>query len=82
MTLQTTQENENEGPTNGLQKLAFTVDESCFVANTSRTQIYNFIRDGRLVAHKLNGKTLILRDNLMRLLNTLPTLQSQAQKEV
>jgi excisionase family DNA binding protein len=54
------------------ERLAYSVDELVEVIGVSRGFLFNLIDDGRLVARKLDGRTLILKSDLVRFLESLP----------
>ena len=64
------------------KKLAFTILETCAVASMGRSTIYKEIGSGRLPAHKLGNRTLILAQDLENFLNSLPTIKVRASCEV
>lgn len=49
--------------------LAYRIDELRDALRISRSSIYNMIRDGRLKAVKIAGRTLIPRSEIERLLS-------------
>lgn len=49
-------------------KLAYTVREACIATGLSRSTIYNLFRAGRLAKRRVAGRTLIIGDDLRRLL--------------
>lgn len=51
---------------------ALTVHEACKIAGFGKTMMYEAINDGRVIARKLNAKTLILREDLETFLHSLP----------
>lgn len=55
------------------KKLAYTVDEAAESLGVGRVSIYYLFRDGSLTARRFGRKTLILRDDLVRYLESLPT---------
>lgn len=48
--------------------LAYSINEACQVTSLGRTAIYQLIRDGRLAAVKVGGRTLIPATALQGLL--------------
>ena len=56
------------------EQLAFSVSECALSANCGRDKIYEAIRDGRLKARKFGRKTLVLREDLTKFLQSLPLL--------
>jgi len=59
-------------------KLAYTIAEACSAASIGRTSLYNAIKNGRLSAIKSGRRTLILREELRRWLDSLPQLGRSA----
>ena len=57
------------------EALAHSVDEAAEIARVGRSFLYEEIRDGRLVARKAKGRTLILHQDLVDYLSNLPTLK-------
>jgi len=65
-----------------VEKLAYTIREACDVSGSGRSSIYKEIGAGRLPAHKLGNRTLILAQDLENFLNSLPTIKVRASCEV
>jgi excisionase family DNA binding protein len=59
----------------GVEKLAFSIDEAAVRANIGRDGIYQAIREKRLDAKKAGRRTLIPADALRRFIENLPSLQ-------
>ena len=61
-------------PTNfeNVSREALSIAEGCAMANMGRTKIYNAIKGGKLTARKFGKRTLILKDDLRRFLESLP----------
>jgi hypothetical protein len=55
---------------------AMTVSEFLRWASIGRTKFYAELKSKRLVARKLGTKTIVLRDDAQRWLNSLPTSAS------
>ena len=55
--------------------LAYSIAETCSVARTGRTSVYQAIRSGALRAVKRGRRTLVLADDLRRYLETLPAVE-------
>ncbi len=55
------------------EKQGLTVAEASYVAGIGRTKLYEAISNGRLKARKLGKRTVILRDDLRKFLQALPT---------
>jgi excisionase family DNA binding protein len=54
------------------EPLAYSIETAAVVSDHSRTTLYRAISDGRLVARKSGGKTVILRSDLETFLYGLP----------
>ncbi len=54
------------------ERLAYSVDELVDVLGLSRGFIFIVMDDGRLVAHKADGRTIVLRDDAVLFLRALP----------
>lgn len=50
-------------------KLAYSIKEACDVSSLGRTTIYKHIATGRLVTKRIGGRTIILADSLLALIN-------------
>lgn len=61
-------------------QLAMTVAEACAAARIGRTVLYELIRDGKLPARKCGRRTVILADDLRRLIESLPAIQPRQTK--
>ena len=55
-----------------MESLALTIQEACAAARIGRTNVYAAIRAGELIARKHGKRTLILRTELNRWLESLP----------
>jgi excisionase family DNA binding protein len=53
--------------------MAFSIPAACKASGVSRTKIYEAIQSGALIARKNGAKNLILREDLERWLQNLPT---------
>lgn len=52
--------------------LAYPIPDAARVIGSSRSGIYNLISEGKLTPRRLGGRTLILADDLKRLVHSLP----------
>jgi excisionase family DNA binding protein len=64
-----------------LVKLAFSPNETAFVAGVGRTFVFSEIKEGRLEAHKAGSRTLITRDAITTWLKSLPQRGSMEAAE-
>ena len=64
-----------------LVPLAFTADEATLVSRIGRNSIYLAVETGAVRARKLGRKTLILRDDLLAWLQSLPSASSSGGSE-
>jgi hypothetical protein len=55
-------------------KKAFTIDELAKAGPFGRTKLYEFIRDGELIARKCGRSTIILETDYEEFLENLPVL--------
>ena len=58
--------------------LAHTIADACSLACTGRTLLYQAVRSGALRAVKRGRRTLILHDDLLRWVQSLPPVTSNA----
>lgn len=56
-----------------IQREGLSIAEACSVAGIGRTKIYQAISNGHLKARKCGKRTLILRQNLLEFLASLPS---------
>jgi excisionase family DNA binding protein len=61
-----------------LAPMAFTIPEACKVSGVGRSKLYEAIASGALRARKNGAKNLILREDLQRWLESLPTERAAA----
>jgi hypothetical protein len=61
-----------------LRRLAYKTTALARAVDISRSIIYEEIRDGRLLARKCHGRTIILRTDAIRWLEGLPVLRANA----
>lgn len=59
-------------------KLAYTVDESAKALGLSSATVWAMLKDGELKARKLRGRTLVLREELRRVLDAAPLARAAA----
>ncbi len=59
--------------TNTAEKLAYTVDAAADAIGVSRGMIYNLFKSGDITPRKAGRRTLVMRDELARYLDTLPS---------
>lgn len=57
-------------------KLAYTVDEAGPAMGVSRTTVFDMIRNGEVMAKKLRGRTIITRDELLRVIDQAPSARA------
>lgn len=55
-----------------LQAEGLTLVEASIISGIGRTKLYQAISDGQLVARKYGSRTIILRDDLLQFLASLP----------
>jgi excisionase family DNA binding protein len=55
-----------------MHKAAFTVEEAVAYSGIGRTKLYQLFKAGAIVPRKAGKRTLILADDLNRLLRSLP----------
>jgi excisionase family DNA binding protein len=60
---------------NGIQAEGLTLNEASIVSGIGRTKLYEAIASGELTARKFGSRTLILREELVRFLKSLPEVQ-------
>ena len=60
------------------EKMAYHIDEAVEAGAGSRSEIYEALRIGTLSAKKRGRRTIILRDELARYLDTLPDYMPEA----
>lgn len=57
-----------------LEPLAYSIEEACRVSSLGRTNLYRFIREGKLDVRKLGGRTLVPAASLRRLIDEAPAV--------
>ena len=55
-----------------MEKLAYKIPEAVQVAPVGKTRLYEALNSGALKAHKQGAHTMILRDDLLAWLRSLP----------
>lgn len=55
-----------------VQREGLSVTEACSVAGIGRSRLYQAISSGQLIARKFGNRTIILRNDLMQFLGSLP----------
>jgi excisionase family DNA binding protein len=60
-----------------MNRKAFSPAEAATIAGVGRTMIFAEIKQRRLIARKCGRRTLILEDDLLTWLHTLPSVQSE-----
>ena len=63
-----------------IERQGLSVSEASHVAGIGRTKLYEAIGAGELEARKYGKRTLILRDDLLRFLTSLPTVGTEATR--
>ena len=58
-----------------LQAEGLTLNEASIVSGIGRTKLYEAIASGELKARKFGARTIILRDDLVSFLKSLPEVQ-------
>lgn len=54
-------------------KLCYRIDEAVAATGIGRTKLFEFIKTGKIQARRAEGLTVILREELQRDLNSLPS---------
>ncbi len=62
-------------PATNIQKLAYSINEFADTSSLGRNKIYGAIKEGRLKARKDRGRTIILVNDGMSYLESLPALE-------
>lgn len=60
-----------ENPRTPVEKLAYTIPETCYATGLGRTTVYDLIAKDKLRAIKAGARTLILADSIRSYLNSL-----------
>jgi excisionase family DNA binding protein len=61
------------------EPFAYTIAEACAVARIGRTALYEAIRSGDLRARKRGRRTLVVRDDLKKFIESLPAVNHKAR---
>ncbi|WP_210202153.1 helix-turn-helix domain-containing protein [Methylobacterium sp. 190mf] len=56
-----------------MEKLAYTIPETCYVTGLGRTTVYNLMAKSKLQSLKVGGRTIITADSVRRFLASLET---------
>jgi hypothetical protein len=59
-------------------RLAYSIDGVSDATDSGRTKIYEWINSGRLRAKKLDGRTIVLAEDLKTFLTSLPDVPVKA----
>jgi excisionase family DNA binding protein len=65
-----------------VERLAYTVAEACEALRVGRTKLYELLAARKLEAVALDGRTLILREEILRLLAELPPISLQMRSSL
>jgi len=57
-----------------MAQLAYTIAEACVLSKIGRTTMYAAIKDGQIKARKLRRRTVILHEDLVAFLQSLPMI--------
>jgi excisionase family DNA binding protein len=60
-----------------LEKVGFSIPEACHVSSCGRSKLYESLATGELAARKLGKRTIILREDLLRFLDSLPVANAK-----
>ena len=61
-----------------LQREGLSVAEACHVAGFGRNKLYEAMQSGALPARKLGRRVIILRDDLLDYMTSLPAFENRA----
>jgi len=59
------------------EKRGLTVDEACHTGGFGRSRFYEAVAAGQLVVRKFGKRTIVLRDDLDRFLDSLPVANAE-----
>lgn len=59
-------------------RLAYSVPEAAEMIGVSRSRMYQLMAEGVIAARRLGGRTLVLHDDLVRYLGSLPVYEPEA----
>ncbi len=59
------------------EKRGLTVDEACYTAGFGRSRFYEAVAAGQLAVRKFGRRTIVLREDLDRFLDSLPVANAQ-----
>lgn len=62
------------------EKLAYSIEEACAATSLGTTKLYALIGEGKIAARALGRRTVILRADLQRYLESLPAWESQLRQ--
>jgi hypothetical protein len=74
-----TQEHRLTEEANSLLPVAHSPERAAELANLSRTRIFEAMRTGKLPAKKAGRRTLIVHDDLVRFVQSLPAARTAAK---
>lgn len=60
-----------------MTQLAYSIEDICKITGIGRTKIYEAMNSGRLKARKLDGRTVVLKEDLDSFLKNLEPYISQ-----
>lgn len=63
-------------------KRGLSIPEVVARSGLGRTTVFKCIRDGRLIAHKVGGRTLVMDDDLDEFLVSSPTVRPASEQKL
>jgi excisionase family DNA binding protein len=69
-------------PLEGAQPLSYTITSACNATGIGRSRLYEKIKSGEIPLRKLGKRSLILKKDLERFLESLPTVAATKPKPV